>query len=303
MRDDDLIPLRKTDLEIGKPLRWSVYDTHGVLLLARGLLLDSEHKIEVLFKKGLFRSPRRELVHARKSADFPLRDEELSPPVHYRLERDKDKIADPIARLPIGIVVSLQANADDTGDRYVCRYIGYLEGKSLLVTNPLSEGRLVPCHDGQNFYVRCFNGKTALAFKSRIAKANLVPFPYLHLSFPKEITVMKVRESLRAAVDIIATVAIGGANVAVRVVDLGVGGAHILAGNPLGQKGEAGEISFRITIEDIEAYIVAAITIRSREVATEDGKSRFGYGVQFKALAKEHKAMIMNLVYRARVEL
>jgi c-di-GMP-binding flagellar brake protein YcgR len=296
MRDENLIPLRKMDLEMGKPLRWSVYDAHGVLLLARGIILDSEHKVEVLFKKGLFRSSRRESTHERGPAE-PSPGEEAQ--FHYRHDRGQEH---PIARLPIGTVVSLQSNADDQGDRYACRYIGFMEGKSVLVSTPMSANRLVPCRDGQNFFVRFFNGRTALAFKANILKAHLVPFPYLHLSFPKDVTVMKVRASLRADVDIIATMAIGGANVAVRMVDLGVGGAHLHSYKPLGEKGESGEISFRIMVEEIEAYIVAMVAIRSLTVETSAGKPLFAYGVQFKSIEKEHKAMIMNLVYKSSVE-
>lgn len=303
MRNENLIPLRKMDLELGKPLRWSVYDANGMLLLARGVVLDSENKIEVLIKKGLFRNPRREKSNAKGSLESEQENEDPGRSSHYRHDRDAGKVIHPIAKLPIGIAVSLQANADEQSDRSGCRYIGHLEGKSLLVTQPVLAGRLLPCHDGQNFFVRCFNGKTALAFKASILKSFLVPFPYLHLSFPKEVMVMKVREALRADVDLIATVDIGGVNAAVRILDLGVGGAFIHSGKPLGEKGETGDISFRIKFEDIESYIVAGIVIRSREVLTNDGKTQYGYGVQFRALSKEDKAMIMNLVYRTRIDL
>jgi len=304
MRIDDLIPLRKMDLELGKPLRWSVYDTHGVLLLARGNSVDSAHKLEVLFDKGLFRSPRREQMYDRARLETEPEKTALNKNYRYLHDRDKGKLVYPVAKLPIGIVFSLQTNAGDSGERYVCRYIGYQEEKSILVSNPLLDGRLVPCRDGQSFYVRCFNGKTALAFKAHIAKAHLVPFPYLHLAFPKDIEVMKVRESYRADVDIIALAQFGGVNAAARIGNLGFGGAQILAGSPIGKKGDNGRLSFRVNFEGNDVYIKTAISICSRtQLENDAGDPVYAYGVQFKGLIREHKAMIMNLVYQANVEL
>lgn len=230
------------------------------------------------------------------------KDKQAGNNFRYLHDRDKGKLVYPVAKLPIGIAFSLQTNAGDSGERYVCRYIGYQEEKSILVSNPVSEGRLLPCRDGQSFYVRCFNGKTALAFKAHIAKAHLVPYPYLHLAFPKDIEVMKVRDSYRADVDIIATVDIGGSNVAARIGNLGFGGAQLLAFKSLGEKGDVGTISFRAAFEDIDAYIKTEIVLRSKTRGEENGSPVYAYGVQFKGLDKEHKALVMNMVYRASVE-
>lgn len=302
MRDEHLIPLRKQELALGQPLRWSVYDAHGVLLLARGIVLDSQHKIDVLFEKGLYRSSRREAAHARPGVEEAAGDPSFEKTYQYRHERDRGRMTHPIARLPIGIVLSLQANADDSSERYNCRYIGYLEDKSVLVTTPISEGRLVPCRDGQNFFVRCFHGKTALAFKANILKTHLAPFPYLHLSFPKEVTVMTVRKSHRAPVDLIATVARDGDKLAVRIDNIGVGGAHCQSNKPLGSVGDQAEISFKVVLDEMETYIRTGVTIRSHAMHHEEAGNRHEYGLQFGELDREHRHVLMNLVYRASVE-
>src|SRR3569832_1661910 len=42
------------DLVLGEPLRWDVYDEHGVLLLSRGHIIENEHQIEELVERGMF---------------------------------------------------------------------------------------------------------------------------------------------------------------------------------------------------------------------------------------------------------
>jgi len=265
-------------------------------------VLDSQHKIDVLFEKGLYRSSRREAAHARPGVEEAAGDPSFEKTYQYRHDRDRGRMTHPVARLPIGIVLSLQANADDSSERYNCRYIGYVEDKSVLVTTPISEGRLVPCRDGQNFFVRCFHGKTALAFKANILKTHLAPFPYLHLSFPKEVTVMTVRKSHRADVDLIAAIARGRETIAVRIDNLGLGGAHCQSAKPLGEIGDTAEISFKVVVDDIETYIRTGITIRSRSMREEDGRTVYEYGLQFGEFDREHRHVVMNLVYRASVE-
>lgn len=295
-----LIPLRRADLEIGKPLRWSVYDENGVLLLAQGFVLDSEHKLSVLFSKGLYRVPRQKTARHDRLEEHSA--DASSNTYIYVHDRDKSRMLHPVARLPIGISVSLQGNKDLNDERYVCRYIGYEPEKSVLVSNPVFDGALLPCHDGQIFNVRCFHGRLALAFKARVSKAHLNPYPYLHLAFPKEVKAVKVRKSYRADVDIIAMVESGKDKVPSRIENLGVGGARLITHRRLGPVGSAGYISFRVTVEEHNAFIKAPITIRSQATEIENGQDIHIYGIQFGELEQAHKCLILNLVYRASVE-
>jgi hypothetical protein len=51
--DDFLVPVRKAEIELGKPLPFAVYDVNRNLLLNRGVVVTSEHQLEELTSRGL----------------------------------------------------------------------------------------------------------------------------------------------------------------------------------------------------------------------------------------------------------
>ena len=56
MADEDfMMPVRKSDIEVGKPLPFAVYDADRNLLLNRGVMVFREHQLETLLERGLFR--------------------------------------------------------------------------------------------------------------------------------------------------------------------------------------------------------------------------------------------------------
>ena len=53
---DTLVPVRKGEIAIGKPLPWAVYDANRVLLLNKGVEVTSEFQLQTLMEKGLYRA-------------------------------------------------------------------------------------------------------------------------------------------------------------------------------------------------------------------------------------------------------
>ena len=51
-----LIPIRPSEVEVGKPLRRPIYDWHGKLLLASGFVVESENQLNGLIENGLLSS-------------------------------------------------------------------------------------------------------------------------------------------------------------------------------------------------------------------------------------------------------
>ena len=43
------------DVEVGQPVRWPLYDDKKQLLLARGVIVESDHQKQALLERGLFR--------------------------------------------------------------------------------------------------------------------------------------------------------------------------------------------------------------------------------------------------------
>jgi len=68
-----LKPLAIADVHVGEPLRWPVYDRHGVLLLKQGVIVVNEHQLHGLLERG-FTRPSDDPHGARDQARQDARD-------------------------------------------------------------------------------------------------------------------------------------------------------------------------------------------------------------------------------------
>lgn len=301
--DSFLTPVRKNEIEIGKPLPWSVYDGDRNLLLRAGVVVVSEHQVEVISEKGLFREMRRERsghVNARLADDSPMVDERAGGAAPART-REEDLDPDALKLMP-GDTLQLQPLLEGQTERFNVRVIGTMKPKSVLVTAPTIEGRLIFVKDGQTYLVRAFSGLNVCAFKAKVLKSQLQPFPYLHLSYPDSVQAMRIRKSMRAPASIIVASSDseeGRQTGAGKIVDISVGGAKILSNMRLGEKEQTLWISFKVRLDDMEEYVKIPVTIRAEgEEEDEQGKPMKSFGVQFSALAQSQRLIIMNLVYQ-----
>jgi c-di-GMP-binding flagellar brake protein YcgR len=106
-------------------------------------------------------------------------------------------------KLMPGDTLQLQPMIDGQTERYTVRVIGLMRAKSVLVTAPLIDGKLIFIREAQPFLIRAFSGQNVYAFKARVLKAQHTPFPYLHLSYPDSVQVMRIRKAMRAPAQII----------------------------------------------------------------------------------------------------
>jgi len=174
--------------------------------------------------------------------------------------------------------------------------------KSLLVSAPLVDGKLIFIKDGQTYLVRAFSGLNVCAFKTKVLKSQLQPFPYLHLSWPDGVQAMRIRKAMRAPASIIVAVQEseeGRQTGAGRIVDISVGGAKILSPNALGYKDQHLWLSFKVRLGDMEEYVKTPAIIRAVGEETDDqGKVMKSFGIQFGELQPAQRLIIMNLVYQ-----
>ena len=294
---DVLIPVRKADIAIGKPLPWAVYDAHHVLLLNKGVVVTSEHQLEILIEKGLYREYSE--THPRAPDLVGLQRGEA---VHAQPIEDGVDIPFDQVRIVPGDLLQLQDLQEGMHERYNVLIIGMYKGKSVLVSHPMVDDKLFLVREGQNFLVRAFSGVNACGFKARVLKVNLLPYPYLHLSYPNTVHVVRVRQALRAPVDIITAVyeREGGPLIASgRIVDLSVGGARVHSPVRFGEKGGRVFITFKVKLEDIEEIITTPAIIRSLGEETDDkGGFMQVMGLQFGEINPAQRLIIMNLVYQ-----
>lgn len=205
------------------------------------------------------------------------------------------------ARLMPGDGLQLQPLLDGATDRYTVRVIGIMRGKSVLVTAPAVDGKMVFVREGQPFLIRAFSRVNVCAFKAKVLKSQMTPFPYMHLSYPDSVMIVRIRKAIRAPVQLIVAIhdREGGRQLAAgRINDLSVGGARIEVPGKFGNVGDQVFLTFKIRLDDLEEYIATPASIRHvEEDSGENGPMRL-LGAQFGELGQAQKLIIMSLVYQ-----
>ncbi|MEW6678315.1 MAG: flagellar brake protein [Pseudomonadota bacterium] len=300
MDDNFLMPVRHADVEIGKPLPFAVYDADRNLLMNRGVVVATQSQLEGLLEKGLFRERVRETHPSNRTDSLPAGEGQAGG---GGTPKPAEEILDLEAlKLMPGDTLQLQPLQEGQVERWTVRVIGQLKPKSLLVSAPSVDGKLIFIKDGQTYLVRAFSGLNVCAFKARVLKSQLQPFPYLHLSWPDGVQAMRIRKAMRAPASIIVAVheSEDGRQIgAGRIVDISVGGAKLLSPATLGYKDDGLWLSFKVRLGDMEEYVKTPAVIRmSGEETDEQGKTMKSYGVQFGELNQAQRLIIMNLVYQ-----
>ena len=277
------------DVEVGQPVRWPLYDDKKQLLLARGVIVESDHQKQALLERGLFRKLTVSEHRSTESPDRPAED-----------LRGLDEI-----KLDIGDTLQLQAQSDSSQARFYVKLIGFLKGKSVVVTTPTQDGKVLLMREGQAFVVRMFSGKSVYAFSTSIFKVANVPFPHLHLTYPNQVRGLVVRRGARARVNLIAAVTgADGRSHASTIVDLSIGGAMLTAKAPIGVKDDRVAIKFRVSVNDVEQYLTINAVLRAvHAMAVVEGETPLiNHGLQFEEIPHGEQVVLSAFVYRILFE-
>lgn len=301
--DASLVPVRAADLAVGKPLPRAIYDEKGNLLLKIGYVIESQAQLAGLIQHGFIkdygwempgRSQEPLLVKpSRKAMETPASAPQ-APPKEVMVAMDE-------VRWYVGETLYLQ-QIDNPNIRYTVQLIGFAKGKSVIVTSPAVEGKLEFVRDGQTFVVRAFSGKKAYAFATTAVKSVHVPYPYLHLSYPKELRCTVVRRGARAQVRIAASVSLGHPQRAAEMAlnDLSVGGTSGTSKQVLGNKGEEGQISFKVRAADQDESLSLKVVLRS--VAPADNGEGVKHGFEFLDVPTQTRLILSAFVHQTLAE-
>jgi len=226
-------------------------------------------------------------------------------------ESDKEETTEALvsledARLQIGDAINLQSQAVGSNERYSVKLIGMLQGRSVLVSTPFVDGKYLLMREGQNFILRAFSGKSVFAFVTQILKSVNAPYPYLHLSYPKEVKSLVVRKGERANVKIICAItrcdetAIQEAGL---ITNISIGGAQMGAKKTFAQKGQTLHIKFKIVVNGVERMEELKAIVRAvSSSALADNDMPVQYGLQFIDIAPEASIPLLAFVYYQLLE-
>lgn len=301
-----LVPVRVTELSVGRPLQQAIYDWHGNLLLAPGCVIESKSQLEGLINNGYVHDDAWDL--GAKQARDPL----LAGTARRADRPQEDKVREDAGskdvivgmddvRWYVGETLYLQQH-DNPSIRYTVRLIGFVKNKTVFVTAPSIDGKFEFIRDGQTFVVRAFSGKKAYAFVAAAVKSVHSPHPYLHLSFPKEVRCTVVRRGVRAEVKIIASVWLGdaGRTGAAVLTDMSMGGSSGTIKQVLGQKGEEGQIKFKVHAAGQDEYLNLKMALRS--VAPSENGDGFKHGFEFLDVSIHDRLILSAFVHQTLAE-
>lgn len=287
------VRLEFADVELGVPLQTPLYDGNRRVLLKRGESIETVHELEDLILRGLYRNTSERSSHllgilaatpssATRERSSPASSApEQSMPSAAAVQRDAITTLD-VAKLRIGDPLYLQSSPE--APRLVSKLIGHLKNKGLIVTVPESESELIMLRDGQSFIVRFFSGQNAYAFTTAVVKQTSVPYPHVHLSYPKEVRGREIRKGSRVDVDLIAAVAVeeGGAYTGSgKIVNLSISGGALRAKTRLGERDHVINVKFKILIGDMPSYVAVDCVIRAISEDADPSGMPWLHGLQF----------------------
>jgi c-di-GMP-binding flagellar brake protein YcgR len=293
--DDKLQPVRLSDIKIGRPLVWSVYDKFGRLLLGEGALVESQRQLDGLSDNGLFREDTGEDAGRR------------GPPeaVHGKKGQPVEHFDDLMSlKLNIGDAVQLQDFSSDKNRAYV-KLIGFFSKRSVLVSHPKHEDKLTFVKEGQSFLVRGFSGTKTYEFNSNVISVSLAPYPYLHLTYPPQVKTTQMRGAVRIKIKLVCSVEVkdSGQKVSAIVEDMSISGARVHASKPFGKVGDEVSVGLRMKVDDDYQVFLVNSVIRNvhAETDSQTGEHFVMHGLQFIQTVSVDLMMLQNFIYKSMV--
>ena len=281
------VPVKPQDFQIGRALRWDVFDPDGRLILAKGTIISSEQE-------------KQDILNRRHVRELDLRIEvpDNDGSAGKESRREVRVLLDE-TRIGPGEAMQLQSSLDSS--RYSVRLIGYNKGKSIIVTNPVVKGSPIYLKDGQAFVSRIFSGKFVFAFPCTILSSEVKPYPYLHLSYPADVLGVNIRKGERARLRTIAAFDCDdGTRGAGVIVDLSAGGAYMLSKSPDLAVGKHLVIKFKVMIANLEYVLELPGCVRSVRPPHEDDDPALGngHGIEFLDVSPEDNLVLASFIFQ-----
>ncbi|MBE9610368.1 flagellar brake protein [Chitinilyticum piscinae] len=309
MADDDLLPLRKSDLQVGVALPYPVYDRQRHLLIAAGDVIQNEKQVEVLLKLGVFRNPQWSGLRS-------------SPPAGgARVHRDTDeqqevatakaaparataKTLNQTKLLP-GMVVHVQSAGDALKPKAAVKLIGWLEKTAVLVSATGANGAVLPFRDDEVLQFKAIAGKDIISFFAPVMKMSYTPYPLLHLAWPEQVQIHQLRKSLRVNTRLIASVSNArrgdAPSASARMINLSAGGAMLESRDLLGEKGDELLLGLRIPAAGESHTLSVRALIRNIHEAEVSHEGQ-GYGLEFVELPMAERLILEHYIYQTLLE-
>ena len=192
-------------------------------------------------------------------------------------------------------------------ERFSCRLIGCLPGRSILLSVPKQAGKLVKFRVGQKIVVRLMIDNGIGIFAGIVESQTQDPYPILHLSYPDAVTFKGIRGATRVAV----REKIEVTNISMEskikasgfIADMSISGTRIELGDDIAEIGDMLELRAQVNIRDVRRDLILNGVIRSRVDPTDNlGEGVLvSYGLEFVSQPDEHRLVMFAYVFNQMV--
>lgn len=208
-------------------------------------------------------------------------------------------------KLAYGYPLQVQvSNSMGQAERYSCRLIGCIPGRSVLLSVPRATGKLLRFRAGQKMVVRMMVENGIGVFASSVETQTAEPYPILHLNYPEQVSFKGIRGATRVNIDLpIQVTNLSAINEAVMtgvVADISITGARMELPEAVGEIGDKIRINARVTVLDIARDLTVDAIIRSRlERSTQEADKDLPavYGVEFIEEDEERRLLLCAYVF------
>ena len=286
----DLIPIQFSDLKVGQPLSWDLFDQERKPLMERGHIIKTTAELKELSRRSSV------LLRLKASSEkIGAIDKKIS---EFNFDDMQLKVGD---RLQLQLHSSAKSSCRLNNDTCMVTVIGYVPDHSLIVSMPKTDQLIgQPFLEGDQILVRLFSGRCAFIFTVFVDKLVKLSFKYLHLSFPKHILGQTIRKSRRVRTAIEAEATVNSGSIPLIITNLSAAGAEISTHTELGGIGTLIELSVKVKIHEKEISLRLQSIIRSFKAINKQDALR--YGVEFTSLQAEQIFSLRSFIYQELVE-
>ncbi len=206
-------------------------------------------------------------------------------------------------KLIYGYPLQLQtSNSAGQPERFSCRLIGCLPGRSILLSVPKLAGKLVRFRPGQKVVARLMVDNGIGIFASTVETQTAEPYPILHISYPDNVNFKGIRGATRVAIDqSVDVVNLTGASdktISASMIDVSVTGARVETVTAFAAIGDKIQIAMSVGVANIIRNLTLEAIIRScGDVDPQSPSGAIAYGIEFIEPEEDARLLLYAYVY------
>lgn len=306
MAKTPLQPVRRTDIKIGSPLPYPVYDAQGRLLMKAGETIETERQLMTLHEQGLYQAPPDEVRVTRNPAHAPdfVQTEVAADPGEAEGPRETRRLAE--LKLTPGKTLYIDFLSATNRPRVALRLVGLLEGGGVMISAINADGGIVPFRDNELLFVRVLTASGVATFEAKVLKVHFTPFPYVVTSYPDVAVFHVMRAHERVDTHLICSAV----NVSRPVMgepyphaaimkNISASGCQIEAPPDIADVGDRLRLGFKLEAAGEEHVLSLTAEVRGIKSFGEAYKRRFG--LQFVDVGTSERLVVEHFIFHALV--